>query len=110
MIALGVYPETTLAEARKARESDKALLSDGKDPMVERRAERLAARVKNDNSFAALAKEWIEHQTWMGRHKVRTWQSFNNDILPAIGQRPITDVTPPEVLALLRKIEARGGA
>lgn len=108
MLAIGVYPETTLAEARRAREAAKAILQDGKDPMIERRAERLAARVKSENSFEAIAKEWIEHQTWMERHKIRTWQSFNNDILPEIGQRPITDITPPAVLALLRKIESRG--
>jgi hypothetical protein len=108
MLALGVYPETTLAEARIARESAWAILSEGKDPMIERRAERLISRVKNENSFESIAKEWIEHQIWMERHKIRTWQSFSNDTLPEISQRPITDIAPPEVLALLRKIESRG--
>lgn len=108
MFALGVYPETTLAEARKGRESAKAVLAEGKDPMIERKAERLAATVRAENSFEALAKEWLDQRSWTEKHGLKTWQSFKNDILPAIGQRPITDVTPPEVLALLRKIEARG--
>jgi len=108
IMALGVYPATTLAEARKGREAAKLILTAGKDPMIERKAERLAAMVKSENSFEVIANEWVNHQSWMERHKIRTWQAFKNDILPDIGQRPITDVTPPEVLALLRKIEARG--
>ena len=107
-LALGVYPDKTLAEARKDREAAKELLKAGKDPGQERKTEKLLERVKVENNFEALAKEWIDHQTWMERHKIRTWQSFNNDILPAIGQRAITEITPPEILALLRKIEARG--
>lgn len=107
-IAFGVYPGKTLADARKEREAAKEKLAAGKDPMQERKAEKRLSKIRIENSFEAMAKEWMEHQTWMERHKIRTWQSFNNDILPAIGQRPITEVTPPEVLALLRKIESRG--
>lgn len=107
-IAFGIYPEKTLADARKEREAAKVLLAADKDPMQERQVEKRLSRYRIENSFEAMAKEWKDHQTWMERHKIRTWQSFNNDILPAIGQRPITEITPPEVLALLRKIESRG--
>ena len=108
LLAIGVYPGTTLAEARKMREAAKAILTEGKDPVAERRAERMAAKARHENSFEAIALEWVGVQTWIERHRVRTWQSFEKDILPAIGPRPITDITPPEVLDLLRRIEGRG--
>ena len=107
-MAFGVYDDKTLAGARKDREAAKVLLAAGKDPMQDRKTEKNLSKIRIENCFEAMAKEWMEQQTWMERHKIRMWQSFKNNILPAVGDRPITEIAPPEVLALLRKIEARG--
>lgn len=108
ILALGVYPETTLFEARQGRESARAMLKDGKDPMDAKKEKKALAAFNNGNSFAVIAEDWLQGRTFVERHKKRTWQSFQNDILPAIGSRPITEIKPSEITALLQKVIDRG--
>lgn len=109
-LAFGVYPEVSLAEARKRREAARALLRDGKDPMVERRVEKLARAIAAGNTFAAIADELLAKMTREGRaettlKKTRWLFDFAR---PLIGDRPIAEISAAEVLAVLRKVEVRG--
>lgn len=110
VLAFGAYPDVSIKEARKRRDDAKALLRDGKDPGAEKKARKRAARIAAVNPFEAVAKEWHgkAKNTWDPRHAQRVWASIENDLLPDLGARPIAAINAPELLAVLRKIEARG--
>lgn len=109
-LALGVYPDVSLADARERRDEARKLLAQGVDPSAQRRAER-AARVEGaGNTFEVVAREWWEKQapTWAETHSGRVLARLERDVFPFIGKRPVVDLTPPEVLRVLRRIESRG--
>ncbi|GIL02885.1 MAG: hypothetical protein BroJett030_27840 [Alphaproteobacteria bacterium] len=109
-LAFGVYPEVSLAEARKRREAARALLRDGKDPMVERRVEKLARAIAAANTFAAVADELLAKMTREGRAEttLKKTKWLFDFARPIIGDRPIAEINAAEVLAVLRKVEVRG--
>lgn len=110
LLALGVYPDVSIAEARAARDAAKAILKAGRDPVTVKKQDRLAAQVSAANTFEAVALEWIEQQRhrWSPGHVERVLDSLKADIFPEIGARPIKDITAPELLAVLKKVEKRG--
>ena len=108
-LALGVYPETSLKQAREKRDIARKQIADGIDPSEHRKATK-AARVQDvENSFEIVAREW-------GSKQVKNWDDKSNrnkgmlekNIFPWLGHRPITDILPIEVLTCLRRIEERG--
>jgi integrase len=109
LLALGVYPETSLKQAREKRDIARKQIADGIDPSEHRKATK-AARVQDvENSFEVIAREW-------GSKQVKNWDDQSNrnkrmlekNIFPWLGHRPITDILPIEVLTCLRRIEERG--
>lgn len=104
MLSLGEYPRVSLAEARKNRDEAKALLSEGKNPALARKEEKVIQSVKNANTFKAVAEEYIadilknRSEKYIG--KVR-W-SLDTDIYPVIGAKSVADVTAAEVLYIAR--------
>lgn len=110
LLAIGVYPQVTLAAAREARDGAKALLKQGLDPVVTRRQVRYAAAVATRNTFELVARDWIDKQRlrWVPDHAERVLQSLEADVFPDIGSRPMSEITAPELLLTLRKIEKRG--
>lgn len=112
LLSLGVYPAVTLAAARKAREEAKALLITGADPAatMTKREKTRAARLKSENGFEALAREWWgkKQGAWTKDHANRILESLVKDAFPSIGHRTITEITPPDILDVLRTIEQRG--
>jgi integrase len=108
-IALGAYPEVTLAEARDRRDAARKLLANGKDPSVERKLEKIA-KAAGGNSFREVADEFLAKQRREGRSEATL--SKNRWLLEpafaAFGDRPIGEVTAPELLHALRKFELRG--
>jgi integrase len=109
-LALGVYPVVTLVGAREQRDAAKKQLASGIDPSVARRHEKLQARALEGNTFRIVADEWVAKQEREGRavrtlEKMRWLLGFATSF---IGDRPIAEITAPELLAVLRKIEARG--
>lgn len=110
LLALGVFPDVTLAEARQRRAEAKSALYKGIDPGVERKAEKRAALLSASNTFESIAREWIEKQgnLWTPEHAKRVRDSLQDEVFPDLGARPIIEITAPELLAALRKIEARG--
>ncbi len=107
LLALGVYPAISLAAARVARDEARAQLADGINPTAQRKATK-------DNlgkdTFEAVAREWLENQAKvlaagtlrLTRRRFETWA------FPIIGAQPMRTLEPPELLRLLRRIEAKG--
>jgi len=110
MLPLGDYPTVTLAAARRARDDTRALLSAGTNPAEARRAEKRARLLSAENTFAAVAKEWLAKQSskWTPHHAADVLRSLEQEAFPAFGSRPVAELEPPEVLACLKRIEARG--
>lgn len=109
-LSMGTYPDTGLADAREARDKARKLVAAGIDPSELRRAERVAGAERAANSFAALAEEWFAKQArGMAPATVeKTRSMLDSLIFPWIGNRPITEIEAPDILALLRRIEERG--
>ena len=109
-LAFGVYPDVSLADAREKRDAAKKILAAGGDPGETKKSEKLAQKLNAENTFEAVAREW--HQTkadrWSLRYRDEIIDTFEKDIFPYIGKRPIADIKPMELLEALRKMEKRG--
>lgn len=111
LLALGVYPITTLAEARDQRDAAKKLLQAGKDPSTVKKEKKKEAIRASKNTFRSVALEWHDNQkdVWTPQHALNVMRRLEIDIFPYIGSRPIAEIDPPELLDdVLRKIEKRG--
>jgi len=109
-MAYGVYPDVSLKEAREKRDNTRKLLAEGIDPSLAKKAQQVSQREAHANSFEVIAREWFstKMQDKSKGHKDRAWRSLEKDLLPHIGMMPISGITPPMLLAVLRKIESRG--
>ncbi|WP_028081319.1 tyrosine-type recombinase/integrase [Solimonas soli] len=108
-ISLGPYPDVPLALARERRDEARRLLAAGIDPSAERREARAAVAAATINTFEAVAREWLAKQ----RHLARATHDKARIMLeqmafPWIGGRPIGEITAPELLAVVRRVEERG--
>lgn len=108
LLALGVYPDVPLRRARELRDEARALVAAGRDPAQERR-EAQAQRLALD-SFEVVAREWYGRYSpqWAESHAVRTLRRFERDLFPWLGGRPVGEIKAAEILAVIRRIEARG--
>lgn len=106
--SLGVYPKISLKEAREEIIKIKAVIDKGLNPNEEKRRNRLV-KITGD-SFAEIAEEWhkIAKNKVTAKHAKDKWRKLERDILPYIGGYNIKDITVPELLSVIRKIEARG--
>ena len=111
-LSLGVYPEVTLAEARVKASEARKLLSGGQDPSEARKTLKRQAIVSAENSFEVVAREWIAAKSpaWTPRYASFMEKRLENDLFPKLGGRPITGITAPELLSVLRVIENRGAS
>ena len=110
LLVIGPYPAISLKEARERREAAKKLLVDNIDPSTAKQEAKAAAAVAAQNSFEAVAREWVERYSadWSATYKGHIMHRLEDMIFPAIGKRPIKSITAPELLVALRKIESRG--
>jgi integrase len=110
VLALGAYPDVTLADARDGMAAARKLLASGADPMAERKADKVAQRLSAENSFAAVASLWWEQ--WKSArspsHTDYVMRRLEADVFPAIGARPIDAIEPPELVAMVKAIAQRG--
>ena len=109
-LALGKYPTIGLADARHACEDARKLLSKNIDPSEKRKLDKLAMTIAAETTFRVVAEEWLKKIEREGRAKVTMDKSrwLLGLAYPKIGERPIGAITAPEVLLMLRRVEARG--
>jgi integrase len=106
LISLGDYRDVPLKRARDKRDEARRLLADGIDPSTQRQEQRAAAA----DSLTALAEEFFARQAKKLSASTidRDLQRLRTYVLPSLGRRPVRSITAPELLAVLRRIEARG--
>ncbi|MGE4558092.1 MAG: tyrosine-type recombinase/integrase [Desulfovibrionaceae bacterium] len=108
-LAMGRYPEVSLADARKRRDEARTLLANGVDPGEEKKRKKQVEAAQPD-TFEAIAREWFKHfnSTWTPKGAKDIWSRLDANVLPWIGSLPICEIKAPELLAVIRRIEARG--
>ncbi len=110
LLSFGSYPSTMLAEARAQRDEAKKLLEKGADPSVRRRLDKIAAKNAANNTFRAVAAEYLENLKTNGAAEStvskNTW--LLEDLAAPIARRPIAEVLPAEILDILKKVEKSG--
>ncbi|WP_261535566.1 tyrosine-type recombinase/integrase [Burkholderia multivorans] len=109
-LALGMYPEVSLSDARRRRDDAREKLAAGIDPSDAKKAEKRAARLSAENSFEAVAREWHAKYApiWSESHANRVLRRLEVDAFPWIGGTPVANLEPPDVLDALRRVEKRG--
>ena len=109
-LALGIYPDVSLARAREKRHEARSLLADGNDPSENRKAQKAARADRAANSFEVVAREWFAKfkPNWVAAHSDKVIRRLERDMFPWIGGKPVADVGAPDLLACLRRIENRG--
>lgn len=109
ILTLGAYPQISLQAARRARDEAKELLQEGRDPAQEKKAKKLATVASAGHTFRAIATDWYNMQrpTWTEKHAADVLDSLERLVFPELGDLPITDITAPMVLGVLRPIEKR---
>lgn len=110
LLALGVYPEISLKDAREKRSEARKLIAEGVDPSRNKKDEKRKASINASNTFKSIALEWHENQKgrWSDNHYNNVLHRLETDIFPSIGSDPIADLEAPHILDMLRKIEKRG--
>jgi integrase len=106
LISLGQYPLVSLKEARERATAARKMLDAGLDPSTQRKLARNAYQ----NTFELVAREWHEQQSakWSKVYADTNLSRLKRNLFPTIGAKPINSISAPELLAILRKIEARG--
>ena len=112
-LAIGPYPDVTLGEARRQRDAAREALAQGRDPAQDKQREKAQSKVDAGNTFGAIAREYFDKR---GRDGAKAWApatAGKNEYLlallePSIGRSPIRGLAPADVLAAVRKIEAKG--
>jgi integrase len=108
-LTIGLYPETSLAEARERHGDARKLVGLGQCPVLIKRRTRQAARLGAKNTFDAIAEDWYEEnatgksESWRFGHRRR----LDKYIFPAIGRLPITDIEPADVLTLVKEVAVK---
>jgi integrase len=110
LLALGVFPEVSLSEARQKRDTARKVLDAGEDPSNVKRERKRQTIEKSEQTFERVAREW--HQkgsaTWSAGYAAKILDSLEQNAFPSIGKRPIADISAKEMLDMLSKVEARG--
>ena len=112
LLALGVYPTVSLKTARELANDARKTLKGGGDPGVLRKAEKARVVQETVNTLEAVSRDWLTHQAarWAPVTLARIRASLEADIFPALGARPLASVKPGEIMAAVKKVEARGAA
>ncbi len=109
-LSMGVFPDVGLKDARERRDSARKLLADGIDPGANRKAQKEASTECSANSFEVICREWLENK----RQNIEEDQynkalaRLEKNVFPWLGNRPITEISAPEVLSVMRRVDARG--
>ena len=106
LLSFGKYPDVSLAAARAKRDEARVCLAEGRDPAMVQAEELEVA----ERTFEKVARAWHANRSdsLNAAHAKRVLNRMESDVFPAIGHRPLTEVSVPEILNMIRKIEARG--
>ena len=109
-LSLGAYPDVTLANAREKRNEAKRQLGNDIDPGLLRSSFKHSQKIATENNFETIACEWHAKFTpkWTKAHADRILIRLKQNVFPWVGKRPISEVTAPELLSAIRRVEARG--
>jgi integrase len=107
-LALGVYPDISLKEARGRHYKAKKTLDNGIDPGYQKKLDKALKIEAAENSFGALSSEWFSKQKWTHGHSRTVQSRLDRDILPYLQNRPVNEITAKEVLIICRRVESRG--
>jgi len=109
-MAIGVYPEVCLKKAREKHLEARNKINDGIDPNEQKRIEKLTCHINTANSFESIALEWFNTKVAdkSEGHRKRTLRALQRDLFPTMGKSPIINISSPELLAALQRIEKRG--
>jgi len=110
VMALGAYPDVSLAQAREGVDKARKTLAMGEDPMAVRKADKVANRTSAENSFETVARLWWEHwkPTLSEQHAGQVMRRFKANVFPHIGGRPVSEIQAPELVTMLKVIAGRG--
>lgn len=109
-LALGVYPDVSLQGARIKRDEARSLIAKGIDPNQLRKAQKAERIEQAQNTFEAVARRWFKGKEpgWAKKHSSKIIRRLERYLFPYLGNKPIADITPNELLSVLRKIESMG--
>ncbi|MBF0614214.1 MAG: integrase arm-type DNA-binding domain-containing protein [Magnetococcales bacterium] len=110
LLALGVYPDVSLKQAREKRDEARRLLAEGIDPGAHRKIIKTMDKSREADSFEAVAREWMSKQAphWTDGYATKIKRRLEMDVFPWLGATRLSDVTAKDLLAVLRRIEERG--
>lgn len=110
LLSIGIYPAVSLSDARERRHNARKLLANGIDPGAQRKAEKTAGQEMAANSFEVVAREWFLKFSarWAKSHADKIIGRLNRDVFPWIGDKPVSAITAPGLLTVLRRVEERG--
>jgi integrase len=99
-----------LSLARERRQAARRLVAEGKDPNTAKREIKRAAKFASNNTFEAVAREWLnlQHRRLAPRYSALLQARLEADVFPDLGSRPIAEIGAPELLDVLKKVEKRG--
>lgn len=110
LMSFGSYPDVSLLDARESHSVARKLLASGTDPMEQRKAEKVAAKLGDTSSFRSVALLWLEH--WQidkdERHIDTTRRRLDANVFPTLGARPVDEIETPEIVRMMKSIESRG--
>lgn len=109
-LSLGTYPEISLTEARRLHESARKQLAHDIDPAASKQEAKKTQQAKHQDCFSNVATEWFSKfsDSWTINHKNKIWKYLERDLFPLIGDLPINEIEPPQVLAACNTLVERG--
>lgn len=109
-LSLGSYPDVPLKKAREGCDSARKLLAEGGDPSAQKKTAKIERRTSREQNYEGIAREWmkVKGNEWTQSYASKTESSLIRHAFPTLGDRPIKDITAPELLSMLRAIEKRG--
>ncbi len=109
-LALGVYPEVSLKAARLKRDKARLQITEHIDPAEIRRENKNKFKVADENKFSVLSLEWFEKQKdkWSDEHAHKLWNRLKDNTFKKLDARPLDNIQPKDILAIIRTIESRG--
>ena len=110
LLSLGTYPDISLKDARDRRDEARKLIANVIDPGENRKTQKAAKVERAANSFEVIAREWFakNRESWAASHSDKIIARLENDVFPWLGGKAISEITAPDVLSVLRRIEGRG--